>query len=69
MIIVDELYLKYARVLLEKGVNLQKNQPLLISAPIEAIDFVRLLTKIACEMGTNDIYFDWDDAYIQHSLL
>lgn len=69
MIIVNELYQKYARVLLEKGVNLQKNQPLLISAPIEAIDFVRLLTKIACEMGTNDIYFDWDDAYIQHSLL
>ncbi len=66
---MEELYEKYAKVLLEKGVNLQKNQPLLISAPIEAIDFVRVLTKIASEMGTKDIRFDWYDAYIQHSLL
>lgn len=67
--LMNELYEKYAKVLLEKGVNLQKNQPLLISAPIEAIDFVRVLTEIACEMGTQDIYFDFEDAALKHSLL
>ncbi len=66
---MNELYKLYSKVLLEYGVNLQKNQPLLISAPIEAIEFVRILTETACEMGTQDIYFDFDDALLKHSLL
>lgn len=69
MNIMNELYKKYAKILLEYGVNLQKGQPLLISFPVEAIEFVRVLTQTACEMGTNDIYFDFDDAYLKHSLL
>lgn len=66
---MNELYQKYARVLLEKGVNLKQNQPLLIEAPVEAIDFVRILADEACKMGTQDIYFDFEDAYLKHSVL
>lgn len=66
---MNDLYYKYAQILLEKGVDLQKNQPILISAPIEAIDFIRVLTDVACKMGCNDIYFDFEDAYLKRSLL
>lgn len=66
---MNELYQKYAKVLLEKGVNLKKNQPLLIEAPVEAIEFVRILADEACKMGTQDIYFDFEDAYLKHSIL
>ena len=37
----------YARVLLQKGLNLQKGQTLVINAPVESHDFVALLTKEA----------------------
>lgn len=66
---MKELYEKYAKVLLEKGVNLQKGQPLLISAPIDSIEFIRILSNLACKMGTKDIYFDLDDEYLKHDIL
>ena len=41
----------YARVLLQKGLNLQKGQTLVINAPVESHDFVALLTKEAYTAG------------------
>lgn len=66
---MEELYEKYAKVLLERGVNLQKNQPLLITAPIESYEFIRVLTETACKMGSRDIYFDFEDDYLKKSEL
>lgn len=52
---------KYAALAVEVGVNIQKGQPLLISAPISAIDFVRKVAKRAYELGASDVHFEWSD--------
>ena len=57
---------KYADLLLRKCLNLRSGQPLVITSPIECIDFVRILTKKAYEMGVHDIYFDFVDSYLKY---
>lgn len=57
---------KYAELLLKKCLALKSGQPLVITSPIECIDFVRVLTKKAYEMGVHDIYFDWVDTYLKY---
>lgn len=42
-----------AEVTLKVGLNLQKGQRLVLSAPIEAVDFVRELTRQAYDMGAS----------------
>ncbi len=64
-----DLYYKYAYLLLTKGLCIKENQPLVINAPIESIDFIRILTKVACELKIKDIYFDWQDDELEHTLL
>ncbi len=66
---MKELYYKYAHLLLEKGLCIKKNEPLVINAPIESIDFIRVLTEVACELGARDIYYDWYDDELKHSEL
>ena len=60
---------KYAKLLLERGLCINKNEPLVINAPIESIDFIRVLTEVACSLGVNDIYFDWYDEALKHTEL
>ena len=55
---------KYAELLL-KGCLKISNQPLLISAPIEVYDFVRVVVKKAYEMEVRDIYIDYSDEVIK----
>ena len=40
----------YARLLLEKCLNIEKGEALLISGPIEAYDFIRILKLIKWEL-------------------
>jgi len=54
----------YARLIVEVGVNIQKGEPLVISAPIEGADFVREMAKIAYEKGVIDVYVNWSDDYL-----
>lgn len=49
----------YAKVLLQKGLNLQKEQTLVINAPVEGHDFVTLLTKEAYTMGAAEVVVNW----------
>ena len=44
---MKEKYYKYAHLILTKGLCINEKQPLLINAPIEAIEFVRILTEVA----------------------
>ena len=60
---------KYARVILESCLKVDKNQPLFVSYNIERSDFVRIVAKIAFEMGVKDIYFDSSDPYLKHEAL
>ena len=56
---------KYADLLLNGCLNIDKNQPLLISSPIEVYDFVRLIVRKAYKMGIKDIYIDYSDEVIK----
>ena len=66
---MEELMRKYANVLLKSCLKIKKGQPLFISANLERIDFVRIVTEIACEMGVTDIYHDLSDPILKHTLL
>ena len=63
---MEEKYYKYAHLLLTKGLCINESQPLLINAPITAIEFVRVLTKVACELNIKDIYYDWTDEELKY---
>ena len=60
---------KYANLLVNRCLALKPKQPLLITAPIESIEFVRIISKKALEVGCNDIYFDWTDDILKHDEL
>ena len=49
----------YARVLLEKGINLQKDQILVINTPVEAHSFASLLAEEAYKAGAAQVVFNW----------
>lgn len=66
---MKELYYKYAHLLLERGLCINKGEPLVINAPIDAIDFVRVLTDVACSLSVDDIYYDWYDDELKHTQL
>ena len=52
---------QYADLLVQVGINLQKDQTLVISAPIECADLVRLCAKSAYNAGCREVIVDWDD--------
>ena len=43
----------------KRGLNLQKEQTLVINAPVEGHDFVTLLTKEAYTMGAAEVVVNW----------
>lgn len=52
---------KYAELALKTGVNLQKNQALMINSSIEGADFTKLVVKKAYELGAKDVQVNWSD--------
>ncbi|GAE92573.1 aminopeptidase S [Gracilibacillus boraciitolerans JCM 21714] len=58
---MNTLLTKYAQLALNTGVNLQKNQGLLIQSPIEAIEFARIVVKQAYQMGAKNVHVEWKD--------
>src|SRR5699024_1672548 len=52
---------KYAELALRTGVNLQENQALLISAPIETAEFTRIVVRKAYELGAKNVHVNWSD--------
>ncbi|MBC2582027.1 aminopeptidase [Clostridium sp. DJ247] len=52
---------KYAELSIKVGVNLQKNQTLVINSPIECAEFTRLLAKEAYNAGAKDVHVEWSD--------
>lgn len=59
--IMQENLQKHAELALKVGVNLQKGQGLLINAPIEAAEFVRIVVKKAYELGAKNVHIEWKD--------
>lgn len=66
---MKENFEKYAELLLRRCLCLDKVRPLLVTAPIKAIDFVEILVHKAYSMGITDIYFDWNDDDLKHEQL
>lgn len=66
---MKDLLEKYAKVLLESCLKVEANQPLFISVNVERMDFVRIVEKVAFELGVKDIYFDIADPYLKHEAL
>lgn len=66
---MNELLKKYASVILNTCLKVEKDQPLFISANYERTDFVRILANVAYEIGVKDIYFDLTDVYLKHDAL
>ncbi|MDO4198552.1 MAG: aminopeptidase [Erysipelotrichaceae bacterium] len=56
---------KYARVLVEVGVNLQKGQKLLLQCTSDSLDLARMISKVAFERGAADVAVFIDDPYIK----
>lgn len=52
---------KYADLCVRVGINIQKDQPLVITAPVEGAEFVRLLAKHAYEAGAKEVHVNWND--------
>ncbi|MEA5050224.1 MAG: aminopeptidase [Oscillospiraceae bacterium] len=52
---------KYARLLIDVGVNVQKGQDLVISAQVETASFVRLCAAYAYEKGAREVVMNWSD--------
>ena len=57
----NNLLEKYARLIVKSGVNIQKNQTLIITSPIECAAFTKIITKIAYEEGAKDVVVEWVD--------
>ncbi|MCO1602756.1 aminopeptidase [Desulfosporosinus nitroreducens] len=52
---------KYAHLIVKTGINLQDNQTLVISAPIECASFTRLVAQKAYQEGARDVVIQWRD--------
>ena len=59
--IKDEELKEYARLAVQVGTNVQKGQPLLIKASVEAYRLVRECAKVAYEMGCSNVMVDYED--------
>ncbi len=66
---MKELLKKYASTILNTCLQVQKGQPLFISANYERVDFVRIIANEAYKIGVTDIYFDLTDVYLKHEAL
>ena len=56
---------KYAKLAVKKGVNLQKDQVLLVNSPIECVDFARAIAKVGYEEGAKEVVVHYGDQTIQ----
>ncbi|SFK31662.1 Leucyl aminopeptidase (aminopeptidase T) [Halobacillus dabanensis] len=52
---------KYAELAVRAGVNLQKNQLLIIHSDIQNAPFARLIQTVAYEAGASNVFIDWTD--------
>ena len=57
---------KYARLVVCTGVNLQKEQLLVINSPIECADFARRIAREAYKAGAHDVVISWKDEIFSH---
>lgn len=52
---------KYAELVIKTGINIQQNQILVISSPLECAPFARLLAENAYKAGAREVVMNWKD--------
>lgn len=52
---------KYAKLLIEVGLNINKGQNLIISSPIECAEFARMCASAAYDAGCREVIMNWKD--------
>ncbi|MBC7087710.1 MAG: aminopeptidase [Tissierellales bacterium] len=57
----EEKISDYAKLVVEVGINIQPNEPLVITAPVEGVEFVRKLAKVAYEKKASEVFVNWND--------
>lgn len=62
----QELLTSYARLVVRVGVNLQKDQILVIQSPIECAEFARTIAREAFAAGAHDVVVSWGDEELAH---
>ena len=55
----QELLRKYARTLLQSGVNLQEKQTLIVSVDVDNKDFAVIVTEEAYQLGAKEVIINW----------
>ncbi len=58
------MYDKLAELLVKKGVNVQKDQPVIVNASVRDADFVEKVVKYAYEAGAKYVSVEWGDSKI-----
>ncbi|WP_461613844.1 aminopeptidase [Clostridium sp. Marseille-QA1073] len=58
---MEKMLKKYARLAVKTGVNIQKNQTLIIASPIECAPFTRMISEAAYKEGAREVIIDWND--------
>ncbi|MBT2770860.1 aminopeptidase [Halomonas sp. ISL-60] len=61
MVDFTEKLKRYAALTVNVGVNVQPGQTLVITAPISAVEFVRLVVRKAYEVGAHNVHVEWED--------
>ncbi|MBW9151630.1 aminopeptidase [Clostridium estertheticum] len=57
----NKLLEKYALLLVKTGINIQKDQTLVINSPIECAAFTRIVSRIAYLEGAREVVVTWRD--------
>lgn len=62
-----ELLEKYAKLIVEVGANVQKDQLLVVSSSTDTNELARLIVKAGYNAGAKSVYVQWTDAYVTRS--
>ena len=62
--VTEKMYDKLAELLVKKGVNVQKDQPVIINASVRDADFVEKVVRYAYEAGAKYVSVEWGDSKI-----
>ena len=55
---------KYAKLIVKSGLNVQTDQIVVIDAPVESVELVRLITKEAYEVGAKEVVVKYNDEVV-----
>lgn len=60
--VTEKMYEKLAALVVKKGVNVQKDQPVIIRARVQDADFVKKVARYAYEAGAKSVEVEWRES-------